>query len=392
MTSTIASRLSERVNRVKPSAIRRMLQAASGVRDAIHLEQGEPDFATPSHIIEAALDAARGGATHYTPIDGALELRSAIARKLERENHITADPETEVTVTSGSQECMLAASLAFLDPGDEALVLSPYYPAHYEDVLLAEASPVEVPLDQGEGGEVTYEILEGKATSRTKLLWVCSPSNPTGRVFSRKEIETIAEFAIDRDLLVLSDEIYERLTYDGAEHISIASLPEMHDHTITINGFSKTYAMTGWRIGYMVAPKALSDGLRKVHYYMALCPNSISQKAALAALEGPQDCVRQMVEEYARRRRLVSSMLSEMAGVDFATPSGAFYFFPDFSSFIKDDLSLAMDLLRKAKVVTVPGSGFGSAGVGHLRISYSTKPEVIEEGLKRISDYLYSLR
>jgi len=379
---------SGRAGLIKPSAIRRMLELSAKTENAIHMEQGEPDFITPDFISEAAVEAVRKGVTHYTEIDGTLELRQAIADKLRVENGIDAAPGTEVTVTSGSQEAMLIAALGFLNPGDEALILDPYYPACFEDTLLAEAVPVPVPLDEKRGYKVDLEAMETRLTEKTRMIWMCSPSNPTGRVFSRQDLETVAEVAKRHNLIVFADEIYEKIIYADAKHISIGSLAGMEDRTITVNGFSKAYAMTGWRIGYIAAEKKLSTILRKLHYYATLCPNALSQKAALAALTGPQDCVRDMVLEYDRRRRLVLSELGRIKSLSYAAPKGAFYVFPDFSNFEKSDETFAAYLLKEAGVATAPGSGFGNVGKGHLRISYSISYEQVKEGLRRIGQLL----
>lgn len=379
---------SRRVGLVKPSAIRRMIELSAGMEDVIHLEQGEPDFVTPKHIIDAAVEATKKGFTHYTEMDGTLELRQAIAEKVEKKNGLDADPRTEVTVTSGSQEAMLITAFGFLNLGDEALILDPYYPAYFEDTLLAEAVPIPVLLSEKRDFGLDVEALENQITKRTKMIWMCNPSNPTGHVFSRQDLETIAEVAKQHDLIVFADEVYEKIVYDGIEHISIGSLPNMKERTITVNGFSKAYAMTGWRIGYIVAEKKLSASLRKMHYYATLCPNAISQKAAFAALIGPQDCVQEMVAEYDRRRRYILSELGKVKGLLCATPKGAFYVFPDFSSFEKSDETLAQHLLKEARVATAPGSGFGKAGEGHLRISYSVSYERLKEGIERIKTAL----
>ncbi len=381
---------SHRAGSIKPSAIRRMLELSAEMENVVHLEQGEPDFITPEHILEAAVDAIKKGFTHYTEINGTLELRQAIAEKLEKENGVDADPQREVTVTSGSQEAMLIAALGLLNPGDEALILDPYYPAYFEDTLIAEAVPITVPLDEEEDYGIDMEALERKITERTKMIWMCNPSNPTGHVFSKEDLEIIAEVAQKHSLIVFVDEIYEKLVYDGVRHISIGSLPGMENRTITVNGFSKAYAMTGWRVGYVVAEKKLSAILRKLHYYAILCPNAISQKAALAALTGPQDCVQEMVTEYNRRRKLVINELDMIKSLSYTIPKGAFYFFPNFSKFEKSDEAIALYLLKKARVVTVPGSGFGKAGEGHLRISYSVSYEQVKEGMKRIRECLGS--
>jgi aspartate/methionine/tyrosine aminotransferase len=384
------SRSSNRVSWIKPSAIRRMLDYSAGIDNLVHFEQGEPDFRTPEHIIDAAFKAAKGGCTHYTNADGTIELREAIAEKLRKENRVEADAKTEVTVTSGSQEAMLITVLAFLNQGDEILILDPYYPAYFEDPLIAEATPVTVPLDESKDYRIDDSQLEGKITENTKMIWLCNPSNPTGHVFPEKDLKTIAEIAQEHDLLVFSDEIYEKLVYDDAKHVSIGSLPGMKERTITANGFSKSYAMTGWRIGYVAANKKLSLSLRKMHYYATICPNSISQKAALAALTGPQDCLKKMLAEYDRRRKLVMIELDKLDLVKYTVPKGAFYVFPDMSQFDKSDENLALRLLKDAAVVTVPGSGFGVSGEGHLRISYSVSTAQIREGMTRIKKFFNS--
>jgi aminotransferase len=379
---------SNRVSLIKPSSIRRMLELSAGMKNVIHLEQGEPDFTTPGHILDAAVEATRKGFTHYTDTNGTLELREAIAERLEKDNGIAADPQTEVTVTSGSQEAMLVAALGFLNSGDEALILDPYYPACFEDTLLAEAKPVTVQLDEERNYEIDMEALEGKITERTRMIWMCNPSNPTGHVFSKQDLEIIAEVAHKHNLIVFADEIYEKIVYDGAKHVSIGSLPGMEDRTITLNGFSKAYAMTGWRIGYIAAGKQLSAVLRKLHYYAVLCPNAISQEAAVAALAGPQDCVQEMVKEYSRRRELVLNELDKTKSLSYTKPEGAFYVFPNFTSYEKSDEAFATRLLKEAGVVTAPGSGFGEAGEGHLRISYSVSYEHVKEGMERITGFL----
>ena len=382
------SKGSKRVELIKPSAIRRMLELSANVKNVIHLEQGEPDFVTPRHILSAAIQAVKKGFTHYTEIDGTVELREAIAEKLARENGIDVDPQTEVTVTAGSQEAMFITALGFLNAGDEALILDPYYPAYFEDSLLAEALPVSVQLNEEKDYAIDVGLLENQLTKKTRMIWMCNPSNPTGRVFLKQDLEIIAEFAKQHDLIVFSDEIYEKIIYDDAKHISIGSLPGMEDRTITVNGFSKSYAMTGWRIGYIAAEKKLSATLRKLHYYATLCPNSVSQKAALAALAGPQDCVQRMVEEYDRRRRFVLNELGKVKTISCTRPQGAFYVFPDFSSFEKSDEALASYLLKDAEVATAPGSGFGKAGEGHLRISYSVSYEQAKRGIISIRESL----
>jgi aspartate/methionine/tyrosine aminotransferase len=338
--------------------------------------------------VDAAVEAAEKGFTHYTPIDGMLELRQAISEKLRKDNGIEADPQTNLTVTSGSQEAMLIAALGLLNRGDEAMILDPYYPAVYEDTLLAEAKPVLVPLDADKHYAIDQEVLDAKVSKKTRMIWMCNPSNPTGHVFSANDLRVLADFAKRHDLIVFADEIYEKIVYDGLKPVSIGALPGMEERTVTVNGFSKSYAMTGWRIGYFAAGNKLSHVLRNLHYYAVLCPNSISQKAALEALTGPQDCIQTMVAEYARRRKLMMDALSQMESVAYEEPNGAFYVFPDFSQYDASDEAFASDLLKKAGVVTAPGSGFGTAGKGHLRISFSISYDQIENGMQRIKHYL----
>ncbi len=378
----------ERLKYIKPSAIRRMIDASAGMKDAIHLEQGEPDFVTPDHIINAAKKVMDAGYTHYTQTPGILELREAISEKLSKENSIDVDPKSEVVIVSGTQETMVISALAFLNPGDKALVLEPYYPAYVEDTLIAGAVPVPCPLNEEEGYRVEQEEMEKRIDKKTKMIWMCSPCNPTGHVFSREDLEVIAEVAKKHNLLIFADEIYEKLVYDGVKHLSIGSMPDAEDRTITVNGFSKSYAMTGWRIGYVAAKGELAKELNKLHYYMVLCPNSISQKAALAALTGPQGCLKEMRDEYDRRRKAVMKELDKIPEISYVKPKGAFYVYPDFSKFEKDDEKLAMQLLHEVKVVTAPGSGFGESGKGHLRISYSAPYEKVKAGVSKIVEAL----
>ncbi|MEM4201800.1 MAG: pyridoxal phosphate-dependent aminotransferase [Candidatus Hadarchaeum sp.] len=378
----------ERLKFIKPSAIRRMIDLSAGMKDVIHLEQGEPDFITPEHILDAAKKAMDEGYTHYTQTPGTLELREAVSEKLSRENGIDVDPKTEVVIVSGTQETMIIAALAFLNPGDRALLLEPYYPAYFEDTLIAGAVPVPVPLNEEEGYRVDQEELEKRIDSRTKLIWICSPSNPTGHVFTKEDLEIIVDVAKKHDLLIFSDEIYEKLTYDDAKHISIGSLPGAEDRTITVNGFSKAYAMTGWRIGYAAAKGALAREINKLHYYLVLCPSSVAQKAALAALTGPQDCVEKMRQEYDRRRKAVLKELEKLPEISYVRPKGAFYVFPNFSRLEKNDENLAKELLNKTHVCTAPGSGFGESGRSHLRISYSAPYEQVVTGISRIVETL----
>ena len=381
--------VSKRLEPVKESAIRRFIELASKSKDVSHFEHGEPSFSTPEHIVEGAIKATKDGFTHYGPTPGFPDLREAISEKLTRENKIPIDGPEEVLVTSGTQEGMFLAAMAFLEPGDEALVLDPYYPAYFEETLIAGAKPVSVPLSADY--RIESNQLEQHITSKTRMIWINSPANPTGHVLYKRDLEEIAAVAERNELLVFADEIYEKLVYDRAEHVSISSLPGMEDRVITANGFSKCYAMAGWRVAYLAANKKLIDQMSKLHYYTVLCASTIAQKAALVALNGPQDCVREMVQEYDRRRSAVLKELSKMDGISFVLPKGAFYVFPDISKFSNDDESVAETLIRKFSVATVPGSGFGKAGAGHLRLSYSVPMTEIEAGLNRLRKGLQNL-
>ena len=374
----------DRLGPIKASAITRFVILASKSQDAVNLTHGDPSFPTPDHIIDASIKAMKEGFTHYGPFPGLTELREAIAEKLRRENGVPIDGPDEVLVVSGTQEGMLLAAMAFLQPGDEALILAPYYPAYLEETQLAGAEPVEVPLSDDNNYRIEAGELERYVTPKTKMLWLNSPANPTGHVFSKRDLEAVATVAERNNLLVFADEIYEKLVYDGAEHVSIGSLPGMEERVITTNGFSKAYAMTGWRLGYVAGDKKLIDLMTKVHYYSVLSSSTIAQKAALAALTGPQGCVREMVREYEKRRATVLQALGEIDGVTWIPPKGAFYVFPNISKRTMDDESMAKKLLTEYSVAMVPGSGFGKAGAGHLRISYAEFPrEVVEEGMTR---------
>jgi len=381
---------SARTLAVEPSPIRKLVDAISATPGVVGLHVGEPDFDTPAHIKQAAAKALNAGYTHYTNTAGIPELREAIAQKLERENGIDVDPENEVLVTHGGYAAIYASLQALTDPGDEILLIEP---AWTYDGFIALAGGIKVPCGlNGPGFELTRDALESKVSDRTKLILVSSPNNPTGNMFSREELEIVAEVAKARDLLVLSDEVYEKLIYDGLSHYSIASFPGMGDRTITANSFSKTYAMTGWRIGYIAAGKEIATAIKKVVAYGYGCINAAVQKAAVEALTGPQDCVKEMLKEYDRRRHLIVKGLNEISGVKCEKPKGAFYAFANVSSFKLSSQEFAAMLLQKAKVATIPGSAFGSSGDGYLRISFATSQENIVEGLDRIRRFVYGLR
>ena len=376
---------SKRLAAIKESAIRRIIDLAAKRKDVIHLEQGEPSFSTPRHITDAAISAMRDGFTHYGPTKGLPELREAVARKLANENNLPVDGPEDVLVVSGTQEAMFLAALTFLDHGDEALVFEPFYPAYPEETLIAGAKPVVISLSEEEDYEMKFDRLQRYVTDKTKMIWLNSPANPTGHVFSERDLKAVARVSMENDLIVFADEIYEKLVYDGAEHVSIGSFPGMRDRVITVNGFSKSYAMAGWRVGYVSAQRELLDQMNKLHYYAVLCPSSVAQKAALAALNGPQNCVDEMVREYDQRRRVIMDGLKRI-GLPYLVPKGAFYVFPDVTKFGNDDETIAEVLLKEHGVAVVPGSGFGETCRGHLRISFSTPIEELQEGIRRLQD------
>lgn len=371
------------------SGIRRVFDAAAALEregtTIAHLEIGRPDFDTPVHIKTAAIDALQRGRVHYTPNAGIPELREAIAEKLARDNGLPVDPERGVVVTVGAKESVFMCLYGLLDPGDEILVPTPIWPDYLDTTKVVGALPVEVPLRPERGYQLDAGDLEAAITPRTKALVVHSPHNPTGAVCDEAPLRAVAELAVRRDLLVVSDEIYEKLIYGGAEHVSIATLPGMFERTVTINGFSKTYSMTGWRLGYVAGPSALIVPLLKVHQCTTTCANSFAQWGGVAAYRGDQACVADMVREFDRRRRLVIESLRRMPGADFVEPRGAFYAFPDFRRLGLNDANLAEYLLREAHVATVPGSTFGRSSTGHLRISYATGYDILAQAMERMA-------
>ena len=375
--------VSKRVQSIEPSPIRKIIDLSESRSDIIGLHAGEPDFTTPSHIVEAGVRSLRDGYTHYTHGAGILQLREAIARKLLEENGIEANPKTEITVTAGGFAAIFAITQATLDPVDEVLILQPSWPSYSGFVRLAGGVPVPVSL-QGPDFEPSRKMLEHHTTEKTKMIVINSPNNPTGSVYSRDCLSSLAEFAQDHDMLVVSDEVYEKIVFDGNEHFSLASRPEFKDSVVTVNSFSKTYAMTGWRVGYVIANESITTSIRKIHGYMVSCAPSDAQRAALGALLGPQDCVNKMVGEYAARRDRIVKGLDEVEGFRCVAPKGTFYAFPDVSRLNIPSAEIANKLLEEAKVASIPGSAFGAAGEGYLRFSFATSQQNIEEGISRV--------
>ncbi|MCQ8904723.1 MAG: pyridoxal phosphate-dependent aminotransferase [Methanothermobacter sp.] len=367
----IMKKFASRVKDIQLSEIRKIFDVAG--EDTINLGIGEPDFSVPDHVREAVKDAVDEGLTHYTSNMGMEELREAIADKLKRENRVHAEPES-IIVTVGASEAIFMCTQALLEEGDHALIPDPGFLSYDACVRLSGAVSIPVPLSMDEGFSMSPERVESLITEDTRVIIMNSPSNPTGSVMGKDDVRGIAEIAEDNDLIIISDEIYEKILYDG-EHYSPARFT---DNALIINGFSKTYAMTGLRIGYVAGCEDIIEELLKVHQYNTACAPSISQCAALAALRGPQDCVKDMVDEFRRRRDLMFSSLTDM-GLECVLPGGAFYMFPHVG-----DSEEFSRLSLEAGVAVVPGSAFGDEGKGYVRMSYATSYELIEEAMERL--------
>ena len=387
--------IAARMQGVPFSGIRRIMAEAEKLERAgtsvIHLEIGRPDFDTPAHIKEAAKAALDQGDVHYTPNLGTLALRRAIARKLKADNGLDYDPESEVMVTVGASEGVFLSAAACLNPDEELLVPDVGWVNYYSVPALVSARLTTYRVREDQGFHPDPGAIAAAVTPRTKMLILCSPGNPTGAVAELSELEGIARVAVDRDLLVMSDEIYEKLVYDGARHISIASLPGMRERTILINGFSKAYSMTGWRLGYMAAPQKLMSAMVKVHQNLTTCAVSFAQAGAVAALEGPQHCVDQMVAEFRRRRDMLVTALNMIPGVSCVMPRGAFYVFANIRAFGMSSEEMALYILREAGAAIVPGTSFGPGGEGYVRISYANSYDQIQEATRRIAKALARL-
>jgi aspartate aminotransferase len=378
------------MNVFKPSGTIAMAEKARELaksgRKIYNLDVGEPDFDTPEHIKRAAIEALMEGFTHYTSSLGIIDLRRAIAEHLRNRKGLDVNPEKEIIVTPGAKHAIYCACLATLNPGDEVLVLTPTWPTHFTCVEVTGAIVVEVSC--GETYSLDEEALKERITPRTRMIIVNSPNNPTGGVLSVSELKVIADLADDHDLLILSDEIYDEIIYDGFETKSMASFSNIKDNVILINGFSKAYAMTGWRLGYAVANETIIDAMNRIQQSTTTCPASFIQKAGIAALKGPQDSVRKMIEEFDRRRKYVVKELNEFPGVKCVMPKGAFYVFPRISKLGMSSFEVSMKLLEEEGVSTTPGSVFGKCGEGHIRLSYATSLEVIAEALEKIKSFV----
>lgn len=378
--------LSEKVKEIKPSGIRKFFDIVSDMPDAISLGVGEPDFETPWHIREEGIYSLEKGRTHYTSNAGLKELKQEIAAYLHRKFHLSYHPQNEILVTVGGSEAIDVAMRAMLNPGDEVLIPQPSYVAYLPCTTLADGVPVIINLQEKNQFKLTPEELEEAITPRTKILVLPFPNNPTGSVMNREELEKIAKVIIDHDLWVVSDEIYSELSYQEP-HVSIASLPGMAERTIVINGFSKSYAMTGWRLGYAAGPEHVISQMTKIHQFCIMCAPTTSQFAAVEALRNGDEDVAHMKEVYNQRRRYLMHAMKEM-NLDCFEPFGAFYIFPNISRFGMTSDEFATKLLMKEQVAVVPGTAFGDCGEGFVRISYAYSLETLKKAMARIARFI----
>lgn len=377
------------------SGIRAVMEKATKMQQAgekvIHLEIGRPDFDTPEKIKETAYESLKAGHVFYTSNYGTPVLRKEIA-KWETEHHGVNYEAEEVLVTVGVGEATYASMAAFLEDGDEVLVPNPVWLNYIHVPSSLGATPVTYSLKEDNNYQIDFQELESKITDKTKMIVIVNPSNPTGGVFSRETLEKLSKIAIENDLLVVADEIYSQLVYDGTEHISIASLPGMKERTITLGGFSKAYSMTGWRLGYMCAPKEIIAACVRVHQYTITCASSFVQDAAVTALQDCADDVEAMRQEYQRRKDYAVKALNEIDGISCNNPQGAFYIFVNVKSLGMSSMEVAEYILEHAKVAMVPGSAFGSEGEGYLRLSYACSYEDLQEACKRIREAVAELK
>ena len=382
--------LSDKITTIKPSGIRKFFDIVNEMEDAISLGVGEPDFDTPWHIRDEGIYSLEKGRTFYTSNAGLKELRTEIVKYIQRTQGVSYDPMKEVLVTVGGSEAIDLALRAMVNPGDEVLIPQPSYVSYEPCAILADAVPVIIELKEENEFRLTAKELRDAITDKTKILVLPFPNNPTGAIMEKKDLEEIAEVVKEKDLFVISDEIYAELTYKE-KHVSIASLPGMKERTILINGFSKAYAMTGWRLGYVCGHPVLLDAMKKIHQYAIMCSPTTSQYAAVEALRNGDDDVAQMRESYNQRRRYLMHAFQEM-GLKCFEPYGAFYVFPCIKEFGMTSEEFAERLLREEKVAVVPGTAFGDCGEGFLRISYAYSLDNLKIAMEKIGHFIERLR
>ena len=382
--------IAKKITQVRPSGIRKFFDIASEMDDVISLGVGEPDFDTPWRIREEGIFSLERGRTFYTSNAGLQELRDEICRYLDRKIHVSYDPKKETMVTVGGSEAIDVALRCMLDPGDEVLIPQPSYVSYVPCTIMADGVPVIVELKNENEFKLTVEDMEKKITGRTKILVMPFPNNPTGSIMTKEDLEPVAEFVKEHDLYVLSDEIYSELSYKG-DHVSIASLPGMRERTIVINGFSKGFAMTGWRLGYCCGPEAILKQMIKLHQFAIMCAPTTSQYAAVEGLRGCEEEVEEMRKAYNQRRRFLMHEFARM-GLECFEPYGAFYVFPSIEEFQMSSDEFATRLLKEERVAVVPGSAFGDCGEGFLRISYAYSLEDLKVALGRLGHFIQRLR
>jgi aminotransferase len=378
--------LARHVVNLRPSGIRKFFDIVATMKDVISLGIGEPDFTTPPPIIEAGIRALNSGATHYTSNAGLIELRQAVAGYIQCTYGVAYDPQGEVVITVGVSEALYLTMTALLNPGEEVIVPTPCFVSYQAEVILAGGVPVELPTYVQNSFQVTPDDLRAAITPRTKAILLGYPNNPTGAVYTREVLLEIARIAEEHDLIVISDELYDQLVY-GVQHVCFASLPGMQSRTILLGGFSKNYAMTGWRAGFACGPEEIIKGLVRIHQYTIMSAPTMSQMAALEALKNGGEYVIKMRDEYDRRRKLIVNGLNQL-GLPTFEPKGAFYAFPNITASGMNDETFAQKLLEEERVACVPGSSFGAGGEGYVRCSYATAYEKIEEALRRMERFM----
>lgn len=382
--------LSRNAQEIKPSGIRKFFDMITDMQDVISLTVGQPDFVTPWHIREAAINSLEKGKTYYTSNWGLTELREEISKYLERRLSLKYKPDDEILVTVGGSEAIDIAMRTVLNPGDEVIVTAPSFVCYSPIAQLCNAKPVILETELKDNFKINPEKLKSLITNKTKLLILPYPNNPTGAIMTKEELEEIADILRGTDIMVLSDEIYSELTY-GRKHCSISSLDGMRERTIVVNGFSKSYAMTGWRMGYVCAPKEIMKHMLKVHQYAIMCAPTASQYAAIEAVKNGDEDIDYMKAEYNRRRTIIVDGLNQI-GLDCFMPEGAFYAFPKISQFGMDGNTFCEKLLYEKKVAIVPGGAFGDCGEGYARISYAYSVKHINQALERIDDFVKSIK
>jgi aminotransferase len=385
--------ISDRAKQLGYSGLRQISAIAKELNEpVIDFSIGDVNFNTETRICNAATEAMKEGKTHYTPVLGLLSLREALSEKMRKENQIEASPETDICVAAGGSEGLFVSFLATINQGDEVLVEDPTYALFTPMVKICGGTVSGIPLKEENNYQLTSDMLRDKIGPKTKMLVLCNPHNPVGRVRTKEELQAIADVCIEKDILVLSDETYEKIVFDNHKHVSIGALPQMHERTITLISLSKIYAMTGWRLAYLVAEKEIMNNIGKMHAYNVSAAQTPGQIAAIEAITGPQDEVYERVEEYRRRRDLIVKRLNEMEGISCNSPEGSFYAFPNISQLGKDSFEVAKHLVKQGKVLAVHGTAYGDHGEGYIRFNFGKTPiEDVEEGMNRMEKALKSL-